>query len=108
MLILQRPELAWLLNRGRDQVYVREKRALVFCSELRLVSLTPLLLLFIFFLFSFGLFAFSPYAFASAYGSFQARGLIGAEATGLRQSHSNMGSEPCLQPTSQFMATPDP
>ena len=28
-----------------------------------------------------------------AYGSFQARGLIGAVATGLRQNHSNAGSE---------------
>ena len=31
-----------------------------------------------------------------AYGGSQARGLIGAVAAGLRQSHSNMGSEPRL------------
>ena len=43
-----------------------------------------------------------------AYGGSQARGLIGAVATGLYQSHSNEGSEPCLQPTLQLMATPDP
>ena len=42
-----------------------------------------------------------------AYGSSQARGRIGGVATGLRQSHSNMGSEPHLQPTPQLMATPD-
>jgi len=43
-----------------------------------------------------------------AYGGSQARGLIRATAAGLRQSHSNVGSEPCLQPTPQLMATPDP
>ena len=32
----------------------------------------------------------------SAYGGPQARGLIGAVVAGLRHSHSNMGSEPCL------------
>uniref|UniRef100_A0A8D1DWP0 Uncharacterized protein n=2 Tax=Sus scrofa TaxID=9823 RepID=A0A8D1DWP0_PIG len=42
-----------------------------------------------------------------AYGGSQARGLIGAVATGLRQSHSNAGSEPCLQPTLQLTATPN-
>ena len=35
-------------------------------------------------------------------------GLIGAVAAGLRQSHSNVGSEPCLQPTPQLTAMPDP
>ena len=43
-----------------------------------------------------------------AYEGSQARGLIGAVAAGLRQSHSNVGSEPCLQPTPQLTATPDP
>ena len=32
-----------------------------------------------------------------AYGDFQARGPVGAAAAGLRQSHSNTGSEPHLQ-----------
>uniref|UniRef100_A0A8D0VFY9 Serine/threonine kinase 31 n=1 Tax=Sus scrofa TaxID=9823 RepID=A0A8D0VFY9_PIG len=36
-----------------------------------------------------------------------ARGRIGAAGTGLRQSHSNTGSKPCLQPTPQLTATPD-
>ena len=53
------------------------------------------------------LFAFSR-AVPVAYGGSQARGLIGAVAIGLRQSHSNAGSEPHLQPTPQGMATPDP
>ena len=43
----------------------------------------------------------------AAYGGSQARGLIGAVATGLHQSHSNAGSEPRLQPTPQLTATPD-
>jgi len=47
------------------------------------------------------------WAAPAAYGGSQARGGIGAVATGLRQSHSNSGSEPHLQPTPQLMATPD-
>ena len=54
----------------------------------------------------FCLFAIS-WAAPAAYGGSQARGLIGAVATGLRQSHSNAGSEPRLQPTPQLTATPD-
>ena len=45
------------------------------------------LFLFYFILFYFGLFAFSR-ATPVAYGGSQARGLIGAAATGLRQSHT--------------------
>ena len=47
------------------------------------------------------------WAAPAAYGGSQARGQIGAAATGLRQSHSNAGSEPRLQPTPQLTATPD-
>ena len=47
------------------------------------------------------------WAAPAAYGGSQARGLIGAGATGLRQSHSNAGSEPRLRPTPQLTATPD-
>ena len=36
------------------------------------------------------------WAAPAAYGGSQARGPTGAIATGLRQSHSNAGSEPCL------------
>ena len=53
------------------------------------------------------LFAISRAA-PEAHGVSQARGPIGAVAAGLLQSHSNAGSEPRLQPTSQLMATPDP
>ena len=52
-------------------------------------------------------FAFSR-VILSAYGDSQARGLIGAVATSLRQSHSNEGSEPRLQPIPQLMVTQDP
>ena len=44
----------------------------------------------------------------AAYGGFQARGTIGAVAASLRHSHIKSGSEPCLQPTPQLMAMPDP
>ena len=53
------------------------------------------------------LFAFS-WAALVAYKTSQARGLIGAVATSLRQSHSNAGSEPRLQATPQLTATLDP
>ena len=45
------------------------------------------------------------WAAPAAYGGSQAT--IGAVATGLRQSHSNAGSEPRQQPTPQLTATPD-
>ena len=61
------------------------------------------LLIFYFILF----FVFSRAA-PVAYGGSQARGLIGAVATGLHQSHCNTGSEPRLQTTPQLTATPDP
>ena len=48
------------------------------------------------------LFAIS-WATPTAYGGSQARGRIGAVATGLHQSHSNVGSEPRLQPTPKLM-----
>ena len=54
--------------------------------------------------FFFGFFRAEP----TAYGGFQARDQIEATAAGLHHSHSNTGSEPCLQPTPQLMATPDP
>ena len=44
----------------------------------------------------------------AAYGGSQARGLIRAIATGLHHSHSNTGSKPHLQPTSQLTAILDP
>ena len=61
-----------------------------------------IILFFIFFIFC--LFGATP----AAYEGSQARGQNRAIATGLRQSHSNMGSEPHLQPTPQLTTTPDP
>ena len=58
-----------------------------------------------FFVFCFCLFAIS-WATPTAYGGSQARGQIRAVATGLCQSHSNSGSEPCLQPSPKLKATP--
>ena len=43
-----------------------------------------------------------------AYGGSQARGPVGAVATGLCYSHSNTRSEPHRRPTPQLTATPDP
>ena len=53
------------------------------------------------------LFAIS-WATPAAHGDSQARGLIRAVAARLCQNHSNMGSEPRLQPTPQLTAMPDP
>ena len=61
---------------------------------------------FIYEVFFFCLFAIS-WAAATAHGGSQAKGLIGAVVASLRQSHSNSGSEPRLQSTPQFTATPD-
>ena len=41
-------------------------------------------------------------------GYSRARGLIGAVAASLCQSHSNAGSEPCLRPTPQLTAMSKP
>ena len=60
--------------------------------------------------FFFFLFVFLPFSRAvpEAHGGSQARGPVGAAATGPRQRHSNSGSEPSPQPTPQLTATPDP
>ena len=47
-------------------------------------------------------------AVPTAYGGPQTRGLIGATAASLHHSYRNVGSEQCLQPAQQLMATPDP
>ena len=65
--------------------------------------------LFLFFFFNFYFLSFVFFRAApAAYGGSQARGLIGAVATSLCQSHSNAVSEPRLQPTLQLTATRDP
>ena len=52
-------------------------------------------------------FSFSR-AVLAAYGGSQARGRIGAVASGLHHSRSNVGSELHLRPMPQLTATPDP
>ena len=47
-------------------------------------------------------------AASAACGSCQARGWIGAAATGLHHSHRNIGSKPHLWPTPQLTAMPGP
>ena len=42
------------------------------------------------------------------YGGSQARGPVGAAAAGLYHGHNNARSKPCLRPTPQLMAMPDP
>ena len=78
--------------------------AVPFCQN-HLVLLLLLLLLLLLSLFVFLPF---PWAAPAAYGGSEARGRIGAVAAGLRQSHSNAGSELHLPPTPQLTATLDP
>ena len=47
-------------------------------------------------------------AVPAAYGGSQARSPIGATAAGIHHRHSNVGSEPRLQPIPQLTATPNP
>jgi len=70
---------------------------------------TPIYFLFLFFVFLSFVVVFVAISLAApaAYGGSQARGPIAAVAAGLRQSHSNAGSEPRLQPTPQLTATLD-
>ena len=63
---------------------------------------------FFFFFLSFVVVVAISWAAPAAYGGSQARGPIGAAAASLCQSQSNAGPEPCLRPTPQLTATPDP
>jgi len=63
---------------------------------------------FCFFIWVFFFFLLFFRAASMAYGSSQARSWIGATAASLQHSHSNVGSEPSLQPTPQLTAMPDP
>ena len=70
------------------------------------ITFAPIYSQFFFFFFFFFLSFFR--AAPASYGGSQARGQIGAIATTLQHSHSNLESEPCLRPTLQFQATLDP
>ena len=65
------------------------------------------LLILFYFISFFLVFLLFLWAASVAYGGSQARAPIGAVATGLRQNHSNAGSEPRLQPTPQLKEMPD-
>ena len=80
-------------------IFLNAKPALHVWDKFHLVMLC------IFFFFFF--FLATSWAIPAACGSSQARGRTGAVATRPRQSHSNEGSEPRLQPTPQLTATPD-
>ena len=66
--------------------------------------------IFLFFFFSF--FSFLAFCFLGPYPRHmelpRLGGPVGAVTSSLRHSHSNAGSEPCLQPTPQLKAMPDP
>ena len=68
-------------------------------AEERMVSYSLSIILFFFWLLR---------ATAVAYGSSQARHQIRATPAGDSRSHSNAGSELCLQPTPQLMTALDP
>ena len=60
------------------------------------------------FFFPFFNFFFNFRASPVAYGGSQARGRIEALSASLHHSHRNVGSKPCLWPTPQLKAMPDP
>ena len=91
------------LGQGLNPHHSSDTRSLTWCTTRELQEEYFKMQIFFFFFF----FVFSRAA-PTAYGDFQARGLIGAVATGLCQSHSNEGSELCLQPTPQLTSMPDP
>ena len=93
-----------LLSDARDRTCVLMDTSLVHYCQITTGTATPQLL---FCCCCYCLFAFSRAA-PTAYGGSQARGRIRAVAVGLCQSHSNAGSEPCLQPTPRLTAVPDP
>ena len=82
--------------------FLKSNQLLSLWSSLLTSSFSFFFFLFLFFVFY--LFRATP----TAYGGSQARGLIGAVAADLHQSHSNTGSELHLQPAPQLMAMLDP
>ena len=101
-------DINFYLNIGEISPVKSSGPALLFVVSFLFIDsiLTLIVSFFSFLFFFFCLFAIS-WAAPTAYGGSQARGPIGAVATGLQQSHSNAGSELRLQPTPQLMATLD-
>jgi len=107
-------ESAWIILSESVQLELLMRSSQVNIPNLKLwnnYSIIDSHCFFILFIFIFFIFYFCPFAISwaapAAYGGSQARGRTGAAATSLRQSHSNAGSEPHLQPTPQLTATPD-
>ena len=92
--------------RGRTRILMDTSQNCFHCATVGTPIIVRFLMFYFIFLF-FCLFLLFLWAAPAAYGGSQARGPIRAVATGLRQSHSNAGSEPRLQPTPQLTATPD-
>ena len=90
----------WILGRNKHSIYS------TFCFSWSIIPDTHFIFLFLIFFCL--LFYFLFRAAPVAYGSSQTRGWIRTVAAGLRQSHSNLGSQPHLRPAPQLMATPDP
>ena len=97
---------ALLCNSVCDHLYSNpenEYRTLLINTELlptNFSSQSPILFIYLFIYFF--------RAALVAYGGSQARGPIGATATSLCHSHSNIISEPSPRPTPQLTETPDP
>ena len=73
------------------------------CESVSVLQRSSLCSFFIFYFIFYLFFFFCPFrATPMAYGSSQARGLIGAVASSLCQSHSNTGSKLRLRPTPQL------
>ena len=86
-------------------LFLRKKEMCDFCGKI-MIAINFIWTLFCF---CFCFFCFCPLrAPLATHGSSQTRGWIWAAAANLLYSHSNAGSEPCLQPTAQFTVTPDP
>ena len=62
---------------------------------------------FIYFFLIFFVFCLFFRATPASYGGSQAKGRIGAVATGVYHNHSNAESEACIRPTPQLMTMPD-
>ena len=98
---LSKSSLSELLELTLDSL-ARPSRPWIICSEL------DALLHLIFLSFSIYTFQAGPGPHLFTYFSFLSLGQIGAVAASLCHSHSNVGSEPQLQPTPQLTVTPDP
>ena len=92
-----------LTKRGKDEITLWSTLCL-----LQLIILTWPFLLILLIIKEIVFLSFIVRAAPEAYGGCQARGPVGAVATGLRHSHSEARSKPHLWPTLQLVSIPDP